>query len=80
MLLTSFEQNQPNACEDRTKIFGNLLCVTVLKIRGIFVKKSGKQEAKNFIKSREFQNRDPGFQSLIDIALDIPGSFFPEQI
>ena len=54
MLFTSFAQNQPNACEDRTKIFCNLLCVTVLKIPGIFVRKPGKREAKKFIKSREF--------------------------
>ena len=58
MLFTSFAQNQPNACEDRTKIFCNLLCVTVLKIPGIFVRKPGKWEAKKFIKSREFP--EPG--------------------
>ena len=58
MLLTSFAQNQPNACEDRTKTFCNLLCETVLKIPGIFVKKTGKRKAKKFIKSREFP--EPG--------------------
>ena len=65
MLLSSFEQNQPNACEDRTKIFYNLLCVTALKIPGIFVKKPRKQEAKNLLNPGNSGSQDPGFQTLL---------------
>ena len=58
MLFTSFAQNQSNACEDRTKIICNLLCMTVLKIPEIFVREPGKREAKKLITSREFA--EPG--------------------
>ena len=64
MVFTSFAQNQPNACEDGTKIFCNLLCVTVLKIPGVFVRKPGKREAKNFIKSRELPEPGSRFSNL----------------
>ena len=58
MLFTSFAQNQPNACEDRTKIFCDLIFVTVLKIPESFVRKPWKREAKKFIKFRKFP--EPG--------------------